>query len=172
LIRKSALNQSSSELNSDTVDVLKLEHQLCFRLYMASRNMTRLYAPILEKYHLTYPQYIIILVLLEHGEMDFKKLSETVDLKTGTMTPIMQRMEELGYIQREKNPMDARKITIRLTNAGSSLREQLVSVPLELAHLIQLEKGSYLELIGRLDQLTEKLTKAQNTQNTLNTNNT
>lgn len=157
-----ALFSQEAKMNQSTsFDILKLENQLCFRLYMVSRNMTRLYAPILEKFHLTYPQYIIILVLLEHGEMDFKELSEAVDLKTGTMTPILQRLEEIGYIHREKNPHDARKITISLTQNGIELKKELIAVPVELTQKIDLDETSYLKLIESLDALTVKLINAQ-----------
>jgi MarR family transcriptional regulator, organic hydroperoxide resistance regulator len=146
--------------NSEVSELLKLDNQLCFRLYMASRNMTRLYTPILERFHLTYPQYIIILVLLEHSEIDFKELSNRVDLRTGTMTPIVQRLEEIGYIERKKNPLDARKITISLTEKGSELRNRLATVPIEVSRSIELNETDYIKLVESLDLLTSKLTKA------------
>lgn len=142
-------------------DLLKLEYQLCFRLYMVSRNMTRLYTPLLEAFNLTYPQYIIMLVLFEHGCIDFKELSDLVDLKTGTMTPILQRMEENGILVRKKNEADARKINIELTDLGKGLKEKLVQIPLEITRLIDLNENDYFELVKRLDILTEKIHKAQ-----------
>lgn len=142
-------------------DILKLEYQLCFRLYMVSRNMTRLYTPILESFNLTYPQYIILLALFEHGYMDFKVLSDLVDLKTGTMTPILQRMEENGLVIREKNKSDARKINIFLTQKGKALKKELMHVPLEITKRIGLSEASYQVLVTQLDALAEQLAIAQ-----------
>lgn len=153
-------NRDKSELNFSD-ELLKLEYQLCFRLYMVSRNMTRLYTPILEQFNLTYPQYIILLALFEHKKMDFKVLSDLVDLKTGTMTPILQRMEENGLLIREKNSGDARKINISLTETGENLKQQLVNVPLEITDRIGLNEEAYHLLVTHLDALAELLAKAQ-----------
>lgn len=151
-------------------DLLKLEHQLCFRLYALSRNMTRLYQPLLEAYNLTYPQYIILLILWEEDHMDFKVLSNRVDLKTGTLTPILQKMEENGFIQRIKNPSDARRITISLTPRGSDLKAEIVQVPVKLTQLLNMTPTQYYETIKILDTLSQQLNDAQQ-QLMLNPNN-
>ncbi|XMB86776.1 MarR family transcriptional regulator [Mycoplasmatota bacterium WC44] len=142
-------------------DALKLGNQLCFRLAAVSRNMTRLYQPLLEKYKLTYPQYIILLVLFEHKFIDFKELSIIVDLKTGTLTPIIQKLEEMGYVNKNKNPKDGRKIIVSLTNTGEELKYDLIEVPHQLVKLLDLEVDNYYTLINQLDVLLDKIQIAQ-----------
>lgn len=142
-------------------EALKLEHQLCFRLYAVSRNMTRLYQDLLEPFNITYPQYIILLVLFEHGEIDFKELSDKVDLKTGTMTPIIQKLEEMGYLTKEKNPSDMRRLNVSLTDKGRHLKEQIIHVPYELSKRLKMSYESYVTLIQQLDELAKTIDQAQ-----------
>lgn len=140
---------------------LKLENQLCFRLYAASRNMTRVYQPHLEKYGLTYPQYIMMLILFEYETIDFKELSKIIDLKTGTLTPIVNKVQELGYVVKVKNELDARRLNIALTKKGKALRDEIVKVPYELANSLGLSEDEYSKLTVQLDELIEKLQKVQ-----------
>ena len=136
---------------------LKLDHQLCFRLYVASRNMTRLYQPLLDQYGLTYPQYIILLALFEQETIDFKELSTIVDLKTGTLTPIINKIQETGYLIKEKNPLDARKINVVLTEKGRKLRTEIIDVPLQLSETLDMSINSYNKLVTELDDLIKKM---------------
>jgi DNA-binding MarR family transcriptional regulator len=142
-------------------DALKLEHQLCFRLYSVSRNMTRLYSELLDEFGLTYPQYIVMLVMFEHGEMDFKELSQMVDLKTGTMTPIIKKLEELGFVSRIRNEEDGRRLNVKLTEQGKELKEKIVIVPVELVKRLEMDIEDYKILIGQLDQLNENINAAK-----------
>jgi len=141
------------------LDPLKLEHQLCFRLYSASRKMTRIYQPILDKHGLTYPQYILLMIMWEHESMDFKELSKCIDLKTATLTPIVQKLVSLGYATKEKNPEDGRRINVGLTGAGKKLKEEMKHVPMDLANGVGLEHERYLALITELDYLMDKFSK-------------
>lgn len=134
---------------------------MCFRLYSVSRNMTRVYQPLLEPFNLTYPQYIIMLILLEHKEMDFKALSEMIDLKTATLTPIIQKMSTIGYVKKEKNPNDARRVTVYLTKEGEAIRESLAQVPENLAKDLGYDLESFYKLATQLDNLLEKLQDIQ-----------
>lgn len=138
---------------------LKLNNQLCFRLYKASRNMTRVYQPLLEKYNLTYPQYIIMLVLFEREVIDFKELSEIVDLKTGTLTPIITKLEQIGYVSKEKNEDDSRKINVRITETGIKLKSSIIDVPLQLGSQLELSMEEYKTLVNELDNLIQKMKK-------------
>ncbi len=140
-----------------TDPILQLDKQLCFRLYSVSRKMTKAYAPYLDKFNLTYPQYIILLVMFEHEELDFKKLSEIVELKTGTLTPILQNLEKLGYINRIPNKNDKRKVTISLSEKGKQVNEKIVSVPLGLASKLKVSLEMYQTLVKELDELSEML---------------
>lgn len=145
-------------------EALKLEYQLCFRLYAVSRNMTRLYADLLGEFGLTFPQYVIMLVMFEHETMDFKELSDRVDLKTGTMTPIVQKLESMGYLHKEKNPMDGRKINVNLTAEGKALKDEIVRVPYELSRRLGMSLLDYEALMIRLGDLSEKLENAQHNE--------
>lgn len=135
-------------------EILQIDKQLCFRLYAVSRNMTRLYQPFLEKYNLTYPQYIIMLVMFEHKKMDFKELSDIVDLKTGTLTPILQKLESIGYINKEKNVEDSRKVNIILSSKGIKLHKEIVEVPLGLGEKLKISETMYHTLVKELDELS------------------
>ena len=134
-------------------DILQLDNQLCFRLYSISRKMTKAYEPLLEKYHLTYPQYVTMLVVFEHEKIDFKELADRVNLKTATMTPIVQKLEQIGYVRREKNPEDNRKVFVTLTDDGKSLNTRITDVPIELAQRLQLTVDKYATLVDELDEL-------------------
>jgi DNA-binding MarR family transcriptional regulator len=120
--------------------------------------MTKAYQPLLEKYHLTYPQYIVMLGVFEDQTIDFKDLSEKVNLKTGTLTPIVQKLESLGYVSREKNKDDFRKVNVVLTKKGKSLNMDIVEVPIQLAQKLQISINMYETLVKELDDLDALLT--------------
>lgn len=141
-------------------ELLKLDNQLCFRLYSVSRKMTRLYQPWLQKYNLTYPQYIVMLVLFEYKTIDFKALSEKIDLKTGTLTPILQKLEEIGYLDRKPNPKDSRRKNIVLTKKGTQLQKDVVEVPIKLAGKLRELRDTYQGIITDLDNLKDVLDHA------------
>jgi DNA-binding MarR family transcriptional regulator len=141
-------------------EILRLDNQLCFRLYAVSRRMTRLYQPFLEKFNLTYPQYIVMLVMFEHKVMDFKDLSKVVDLKTGTLTPIVQRLEEHGFVSRVKNKQDMRKMNVILTEKGKELQRQVIEVPISMAQQLSISEEMYTVLIKELDDLAQILKTA------------
>ncbi len=152
---KEVSNLNQDNINTD--ELLKLDNQLCFRLYSVSRKMTKAYQPFLKKYDLTYPQYIIMLVVFEEKVIDFKDLSERVNLKTGTLTPILKKIEELGYIKRIKNEEDQRKLDIVLSEKGEILKEHIVDVPNGLANELRVSLDIYQSLTKQLDELDQKL---------------
>jgi len=137
--------------------ILKLEKQLCFRLYAVSRNMTRLYKPLLDKFNLTYPQYIIMLVMFEHKHIKFNDLSAIVDLRTGTLTPILQKLVKTGYINRIVDSTDKRKIFLELTELGEKLQKDIIEVPIGLYTQLQITPEMYKVLTTELDQLSNIL---------------
>ena len=134
-------------------DLLQLDNQLCFRLYSISRKMTKAYQPLLEKHQLTYPQYVVMLVMFEVQSIDFKDLSVRVNLKTGTLTPIVQKLEQIGYLIRETNPDDHRRINVVLSAEGHQLHQEIIDVPLGLAERLKLTVEKYSTLITELDEL-------------------
>jgi DNA-binding MarR family transcriptional regulator len=114
-------------------DELQLDDQLCFALYNASRALTRAYAPLLEPLGLTYPQYLVLLVLWERDNLPIKQLGERLALDSGTLTPLLKRLERQGLVERRRGEDDERLVRIRLTPSGRALRSKAKKVPLELA---------------------------------------
>lgn len=147
-----------------TQEALKLDNQVCFRLYRAARQMIRIYQPILADLNITYPQYITMLVLWEEEAIDFKALGTRLDLTTGTLTPIVQRLEALGYVVREKNPDDHRKVWVKLTPEGRTLRENAGKIPELLLKQMDTNMEKYNEYVTVLDELGAMLTRAEKKQ--------
>ena len=108
----------------------KLENQLCFRLYTASRLLTQAYHPLLSEYGLTYPQYLVLLVLWEKDAQPVNDIAKRLLLETNTVTPLLQRMEKEGILVRRKGEKDARQMIVSLTEKGWGLQKKLVDVPL------------------------------------------
>lgn len=111
---------------------LKLENQLCFPLYAASRLITRAYQPLLEELGLTYPQYLVLMVLWESDGLTVNKIADKLVLNTNTLTPLLKRMEENGLLSRQRSSEDERKVIITLTTAGDKLRHEAASIPEKL----------------------------------------
>lgn len=107
----------------------KLENQLCFRLYTASRLITQAYHPLLGEYGLTYPQYLVLLVLWEKDAQPVNDIAKRLMLETNTVTPLLKRMEAEGILTRTKGEKDARQIIVKLTEKGRRLQESLTCVP-------------------------------------------
>ena len=107
----------------------KLENQLCFRLYTASRLITQAYYPLLGEFELTYPQYLVLLVLWEKDEQPVNDIAKRLMLETNTVTPLLKRMEAEGIVTRSKGKEDARQMIVRLTKKGRDLQKKLTNVP-------------------------------------------
>ena len=107
----------------------KLDNQLCFRLYTASRLITQAYHPLLSAYGLTYPQYLVLLVLWEKDAQPVNDIAKRLMLETNTVTPLLKRMEDEGILTRAKGKQDARQMIVSLTEKGYGLRERLMDVP-------------------------------------------
>ncbi len=116
-----------------TERTIRLEDNLCFALYSASRAFTRAYQPLLEPLGLTYPQYLVMLVLWERDDVSVRELGERLHLDSGTLTPLLKRLEEAGTVRRRRDPEDERVVRIALTDAGRALQERAKTVPFELA---------------------------------------
>lgn len=112
---------------------LELRRQVCFALYSASRAVTGLYRPVLESLGLTYPQYLAMLVLWEQGSRTVKQLGEQLMLDSGTLSPLLKRLEAAGLVTRGRNPGDERSVVVSLTEHGDRLREQACDVPRTVA---------------------------------------
>lgn len=137
-------------------DALKLENQLCFPLYACSRGVIREYKPFLDQLDLTYTQYIAMLVLWEKGTMTVKELGEQLYLDSGTLTPLLKKLEHKGLITRKRSSEDERNLILTLTKAGMNMREQALSIPEELAKLVPLNHEEIVTLYKLLYKILEK----------------
>ncbi|MEN9445119.1 MAG: hypothetical protein RIS47_2010 [Bacteroidota bacterium] len=141
----------------DSADVLKLDNQLCFAIYTSSRLMTRAYAPLLEKFGLTYPQYLVMLVLWEFPEMGVQQLGEKLFLDSGTLTPLLKRLESKDLVKRTRSGDDERKVLVTLTDAGLAMKADIVEVPVALYHKSCMSGGEISQLKSELASLIAKL---------------
>ncbi|WP_430885401.1 MarR family winged helix-turn-helix transcriptional regulator [Fusibacter sp. JL216-2] len=141
--------------------VLNLDRQLCFRAYTASRLTIRLYKPLLDKIHLTYPQYVAMMVLWEKKSIGFRDLGKKLHMSTGTLTPVIQRLEKLGYVKKEKHETDDRKTVVVLTSAGKALMPEAEKIPVALAKALGLSVEAYKEYADMLDDLLLRLENAK-----------
>ena len=114
-------------------DTLLLKNQLCFPIYAVGNLILRKYKPLLDELDLTYTQYIVMMVMWEKRSVNEKELCETLKLKTNTLTPLIKRLKEKGYISIEKSKEDKRNLVISLTDAGEGLKEKAVNVPPSIA---------------------------------------
>lgn len=146
-------------MNSKTVDApqLLLENQICFPLYSAANAVVRAYRPLLEKLDITYLQYIVLMVLWEESSLNVKELGQRLGLDSGTLTPLLKRLESKGLVERRRSEADERSRIISVTRQGRALRARARNIPRDLACTVGLspEKGRALkalcdELIGAL----------------------
>lgn len=145
---------------SDSYDNLKIENQICFPLYACAKEVTRRYKPLLDKLDLTYTQYIVMMVMWEYKKMNVKELGEKVYLDSGTLTPLLLKLEAKGYISRTKDRDDARNLILKVTNKGLDLREKAKQVPQKMSKCVKLSveeaKVLYKTLYKILDYFKEE----------------
>jgi DNA-binding MarR family transcriptional regulator len=144
---------------AEVSSVQALDRQLCFALYAASRAMTRAYAPLLQNSGLTYPQYLVMLVLWElDGEpAAVGAVGERLHLDSGTLTPMLKRLETLGFVSRRRDPSDERRVLIAATEAGARLRAELLPVPQAMVRRFDLDVAQIEQLRDQLVALTATL---------------
>ena len=138
----------------------KLDNQLCFRLYTASRLLTQAYHPLLSEHGLTYPQYLVLLVLWEKDAQPVNDIAKRLFLETNTFTPLLQRMEKEGILLRKKGEKDARQMIVSLTGKGKALQKKLADVPLTVGSAVLCESvtpETTPELFRMLDGIIAKL---------------
>ena len=140
----------------DTNAALKLENQLCFPLYAAARQVTNLYTPYLKPLGLTYTQYIVFLVLWEKDGIPIGEICEKLMLDNGTLTPLLKKLQQQGYIERERSKEDDRVVVISLTEEGQALREKAKEIPLKVGKCINLPPEKAQTLYTLLYEMLEK----------------
>lgn len=118
----------------DSAEVLYLENQLCFPLYAASRLTTKLYAPYLKELDITYPQYLVMMVLWQQNDQSVNDIGEKLLLETNTLTPLLKRLEQKNILERNRSTQDERSVVISLTNKGKKLKEKALKIPHEIAN--------------------------------------
>ncbi|MET9513741.1 MarR family transcriptional regulator [Streptomyces sp. NPDC002994] len=141
-------------------ELLRLDHQVCFSLHAASRAFGGVYRDALKDLGLTYPQYLAMLVLWEHGPQPVKAIGEQLRLDSGTLSPLLKRLETAGLVRRERSAADERSVTVRLTEAGAEMRERALPVPRRILAATGLSLEEILGLQGLLRRLTGALDKA------------
>lgn len=134
-------------------EALRLENQLCFPLYACSRETIKLYKPFLDEIDLTYTQYIAMMVLWEKESVTVKELGEALYLDSGTLTPLLKKMETKGLIRRRRSEQDERSLIVSLTEEGMALRERALAVPRQMASCVRLEPDEAQELYRLLYKL-------------------
>lgn len=137
--------------------MLQLENQLCFPLYAVSRLVTKTYQPLLQELDLTYPQYLVLLLLWEHQELSVKELGERLLLDSGTLTPLLKRLEQRGLVSRRRDVRDERSVRIGLQPAGEALRQRAACIPEALIARFQLSPAEFETLRAQLNQLITQL---------------
>ena len=142
----------------------KLDNQLCFRLYTASRLITQAYHPLLTEYGLTYPQYLVLLVLWEKDAQPVNDIAKRLMLETNTVTPLLKRMEAEGVVTRTPGTKDARQMIVKLTKKGVGLQDELMEVPEAVGSAVLCESvtpESVPQLFGMLDGIIRQLKEKQ-----------
>lgn len=127
-------------------DALKLENQICFPLYACSREIIKQYKPFLDKIDLTYTQYITMMVLWEKKSINVKNLGQILYLDSGTLTPLLKKLEGKGYIARQRSTSDERNLIVTVTESGEALKESAVSIPAEIGKCSNLEPEEAVQL--------------------------
>jgi DNA-binding MarR family transcriptional regulator len=138
-------------------DAPRLDRQVCFALYSASRAATAVYRPVLEDLGLTYPQYLVLLVLWESEPKGVKELGAELGLDSGTLSPLLKRLEAVGLVERRRSGEDERRVAVHLTPAGRELSSKANAIPQRLAEAAGLSDGELEQLRGTLERLTAAL---------------
>ncbi|WP_321573717.1 MarR family winged helix-turn-helix transcriptional regulator [Nocardioides sp. Kera G14] len=145
-------------MSEPTYPQLQLDAQLCFPLYAATRAVTREYARLLAGTGLTYPQYLVMLVLWEAGEpMSVTEVGARLRLDSGTLTPLLKRLEVTGLVSRRRDTEDERRVLVEVTETGMAVREQVVDVPTRLGKAMRMTHAEALRLRDELTALIENL---------------
>lgn len=138
-------------------DLLKLDKQLCFSVYVLHREIMQCYRPILKNIGLTYPQYITMMTLWEKDDVTVNQVGEILQLDNGTLTPLLKRLESKGYLERKRSKEDERVVKINLTKKGLNLKEDASCIPIELAKAMNLNLHEMEQLKTLSDKVVQKI---------------
>ena len=144
-------------MKEEKFDSLNLENQLCFPLYVCSKEIIKKYKPFLDKIDLTYTQYIAMMVLWNNKEINVKELGKYLFLDSGTLTPLLKKLEIKGYITRKRSKKDERNLIISITEKGLNLKNEARNIPEKIGKCIKIDDKEALELYGILNKLLSKI---------------
>ena len=148
---------SPSNMEDSKYDVLKLENQICFPLYACAKEVVRKYKPYLDEIGLTYTQYIAMMVMWEHKRISVKELGSFLYLDSGTLTPLLKKLEQKGYVSRARDSADERVLNVTITEAGEALKDRAVTIPARLAACVELSIEDAVELGTLLKKLLKTI---------------
>ena len=134
-------------------EMLKLENQLCFPLYACAKEVVRRYMPLLEPLGLTYTQYLAMMVMWEHKSISVKDMSKLLYLDSGTLTPMLKKMEKAGLISRRRSEKDERMVIVSITERGEALQEKVAEIPSKIAECVTLDNDEAMQLYTLLHKL-------------------
>ncbi|HTG71186.1 MAG TPA: MarR family transcriptional regulator [Candidatus Udaeobacter sp.] len=141
----------------DSNEILKLDNQICFAFYACSREITKLYRPMLEKIDLTYTQYVTMLALWEQDHVTVTALGNKLYLDSGTLTPLLKKLEAAGHITRTRDRNDERSVLVELTEQGRALKEKAVDIPYQLACKLEGKPEEGAELLALMQQFLRRI---------------
>jgi DNA-binding MarR family transcriptional regulator len=141
------------------MEMLKLEQQLCFPIYALSRQITALYRPLLDKLDLTYPQYLVMLLLWDKNKISIKEIGEKLLLDTGTLTPLLKRLEQKKYLTRKRSEEDERIVLIELTGSGQKLKYSAAGIPGALFCALDITENEMVSLQQKLTGILNTINK-------------
>lgn len=140
---------------NENYEALKLDNQICFPLYVCAKEIVRRYKPYLDELDLTYTQYITMMVLWEQRQLTVKELGNRLYLDSGTLTPVLKKLEQKGYLKRERDRKDERILNVSVTEDGLALREAAVAIPPRMVGCVGLSGEEGAQLYGLLHKLLQ-----------------
>lgn len=143
----------------DKYDCLKLDNQLCFPLYACSREIVKQYTPYLDPLGITYTQYVTMMALWEHKVLSVKEMGKLLYLDSGTLTPVLKKLEEKGLVNRRRSREDERSLIVSLTEEGEALKEKAVEIPYRIAEVLRIDSDDAKQLYHLLHKMLESYNK-------------
>ena len=140
-------------------DLLKISNQLCFPIYALSKEITNQYRPFLDKLDLTYPQYLVLMVLWEHQKLNVCEIGKILRLDSGTLTPLLKRLEVKQIVKRERSKQDERIVDVSLTEKGIALEDDAVCIPVQLMEKVQLSAEEILQFKTIINKILNTIEK-------------
>lgn len=143
----------------DKKDTFKLENQICFPLYACAKEIVRKYKPFLDELDLTYTQYITMMVMWDRSNLNVKQLGELLYLDSGTLTPVLKKLEQKGYVKRTRDEKDERVLNVTVTKKGEQLKEQAIDIPTKVGGCVNISPEDAQTLYRLLYQVLDQLSK-------------